>query len=214
MVLDDLASAAAHDIARFATLLLEDKHWALQVLPQGMLKLDSPADFEQATVGHNTMVFNCDNGTPERCNQDDQSISTIVHFDPTGVSLVDMSDAYNKHGISKYQRGFSLAEHDSVVVVQDVFAGASNFTWTMHTLANITVQGTKAKLQAGNKVIYAVLESPSNSLQFSTAEATDSPPQRPLVGIQKLMVAGTSDGATERLTVCFGLSIEACPAPQ
>jgi hypothetical protein len=153
--------------------------------------------YRLATQGQNTLLLNGRNQNPK-------GVAPIRTFRSTlqeAHAVADLSAAYE--GQAKHiARGVALLGRRQVLIQDEIEAiDPADVVWTMHTMAQIQVQGRQAVLtQNGETCIAHVLTPPS--ARFEAAEVQIPPPQRPVKGMAKLLVrAKAAPGETLRLAV-------------
>lgn len=160
-------------------------------------------------------MFNCDYIHRGSCGQDINEIASLTSFDAEKfTATVDLSRVYAKFNVSTVQRSFCLVDDSIAVVTDSIQSDAKrppNFTWRMHTAANVTLDGHKATLVQDGVVLVAVVQS-KHDLSFTLSKPDPTPPERPINGINVLMIEGNlvRDEVFE-YSVCFGQHINACP---
>jgi hypothetical protein len=108
-------------------------------------------------------------------------------------SIVDLTAAYGPQNSTRVERGFAFTasyEHLAIVDEFEFAPGASihNVTWSMHTMAAITLGATGgAVLSRGGATLHATVVEPKGAV-FSSVEVNLQPPYNPSVGVSKLMV--------------------------
>ena len=110
-------------------------------------------------------------------------------------AVVDLSSAYVPSA-SRVQRGISLIESRSALLVQDELelTRPADITWAITTDAAVEVQGGSAILTLHGKHMRATILAPAHA-QFSVESAEQTAPQKPNHGVRRLLIvlAGASD---------------------
>jgi len=166
------------------------------------------------TQGHNTLMFSGQ-------NQDIKAVSDVTLFNisnpKTKFSIVNLTNAY--HNTSKTTvRGFALVfDHQQLIIVDEFNSNASNVTWTMHTMANITIiDGLTAKLTYSTSntsiVIKALVDSTSNgncpNAKITWEAVNLQPPQDPTTGVHKVVITSIPASSCTRLIVTLGQTLQ------
>jgi hypothetical protein len=124
--------------------------------------------------GQNTLVVNPGFGP----DQSPLATGEIVRFEsgPTETfSVADLSEAYEAHGVTSWQRGVKLFDHRRQVLVQDELQANTpvDAWWFMHTLADIEIaaDGKSAMLSYGGEQLLARILTPSGGASFMVTDA-------------------------------------------
>lgn len=157
--------------------------------------------YERSVQGHNTLLFDPGRTYPAiEFGQEPNSYSTIEKADFTPGKapyvIMDISDAYRRYA-TKVRRGISLINNRREFLVQDEIQSEGNHTvyWSMHTKADIEINGDEAILTQGDKRLYCKILSPGNA-SFGVMDAKPLPmtatvggyDQRTSLDYQKLYV--------------------------
>lgn len=139
--------------------------------------------YRYSTPGQNTLAF--DGG-----NQDPDADAPLVAFqDAPGRShaVAELTRAYGRNA-RRVMRGVALL-HGRDVLVQDEIRlkDARTVTWTMHTRAEVKVDGRTATLRQNGKTLTARLLHPSKAT-FSAEPASAPPPQNANDGVTRLII--------------------------
>lgn len=132
----------------------------------------------EGTVGQNTLLIG---GNQEL---DARSAITVTHSTPAaGLAIVDLGKAYSKVTKDALRGVMVVRGAKPYVVLQDELAikNTTAVTWSMHTKATVTTEGSKATLTSGGKTLHAVLLSPAGAV-FST----EDPPEPSNAQMRKL----------------------------
>ena len=157
--------------------------------------------YERGVQGHNTLLFDPGRTYPAiEFGQEPDSYSTIEKADFTSGNapyvIMNLTDAYRRYATS-VRRGISLINNRREFLVQDEIRSEGNHTvyWSMHTQADIEVNGDEAILTQGDKRLYCKILSPGNA-SFGVMDAEPLPmtatvggyDQRSSTSYQKLYV--------------------------
>ncbi len=165
--------------------------------------------YRTATIGQNTLTFNAANQIVSGRAQ----IEEIGQFPGFNFAIADLSDVYGK-AKGTILRGIALVD-GATVIVQDQISAAQTgpAAWTMHTEAEVVIDGPNATLHQDDQTLYAqILSPPGAEFTLRSANPCDTPfnsecrEQTPNTGISRLMVdldLGTS-GSTQTISVVFG----------
>jgi hypothetical protein len=135
------------------------------------------------TEGHNTLVINGE-------NQDPAARAPIVAYssEPDRTyAVADLSAGYRAHA-SRVRRGVALLDRRHVLVQDEIEAAAPlEIVWTMHTPAEISLDGPRATLRLRDRHLVARILEPAGA-HFAVLPASPPPPQAQNQGIVKLVV--------------------------
>lgn len=125
-----------------------------------------------------------------------------------GITAVDLSKAYTKPAKDVHRGAMVVRSPKPYVVLQDDFAVKNNtlVTWSMHTRAEVALEGNKATLTDKDQTLHAVIVSPEGA-SFTTADAPEpkSEQMKKLTGIKVLKVSlGEVKGPQ---TICIAFSL-------
>lgn len=141
----------------------------------------------EGTAGQNTLELGG--------NQDLEAKGQVIvaHSTPElGVAAVDITKAYSKVAKDAHRGAMVVRGASPYVILQDDLnlKNSTNVIWQMHTKAELSVEGNKAKLTQGGQTLTAVILSPANAT-FSTGEPPEpkSEQMRKLPGVHILKVA-------------------------
>ena len=140
------------------------------------------------TEGHNTL-------TVAGKNQDPRAKAPLIAFASTqarAFAVADLSKAYAE--ATRWHRGIALLGRREVLVQDEIELKAkADVVWTLHTPAQIEIDGATATLTQGNDRLRATLLEPKGAA-FETASATPPKPQAQNEGVTRLLVRlpGTS----------------------
>ncbi|MCL6282564.1 heparinase II/III-family protein [Ruegeria sp. 2012CJ41-6] len=148
--------------------------------------------YRTATIGQNTLAF-------DGANQQVTGRAFVEDFAQVPgftFAIADLSDPYGAQSGS-VRRGVALI-NDAAVLIQDEITGevAGAVTWTMHTEAELGLDGAQAVLKQGGQEMTALILSPAGARfeqrsanPCDTAYDADCDAQNPNVGLQRLMIA-------------------------
>ncbi|MGE3908376.1 MAG: heparinase II/III family protein [Chloroflexota bacterium] len=151
------------------------------------------------TSGQNTLMLN-------NANQDEKATAplTAYHSGPDGgFAIAELTDAYAGDGATRVQRGISLRDSRSRVLIQDEIdaSQAVDVTWTMHTQAAVELQDARAILSQGGATLEARILAPEGAT-FSLEDVEFPPPQQPSTNLRRLLVR-LPEVTTTKLAVLF-----------
>jgi hypothetical protein len=137
------------------------------------------------TSGQNTLLL-------DGANQDPKASAPLMAFRTSsdgGFAIADLTAAYAASGATSVQRGITLRDNRSRVLVQDEIEASRpvDVTWGMHTQAAIDVQADRAVLTLGGAVLEARLLAPPGAT-FTVEEVQVPPPQQPAPDLRRLLV--------------------------
>ncbi len=156
--------------------------------------------YRTGTAGQNTLLVAGENQPPA-------AKTRITGFRSTpnfAAALADLSPAYPR--LRRMARAIALVDR-RVIVIGDEWDGDAPVRWTMHTRADITVDGTRAVLTQGGVRLNARLVGPPGAV-FTVESAAQSPPENPNTGIRRLVIHLGTPGPV-RLVVGFALEVMA-----
>jgi hypothetical protein len=78
------------------------------------------------------------------------------------MAIIDMSAAY-KNQASSVKRGFRFIGREDLLIQDEVSGPVSDVRWTMMTAANVSLNGSQARLTQGGKTLTARILSPSGA---------------------------------------------------
>ena len=153
------------------------------------------------TEGHNTLVVNGE-------NQDAAARAPIVAFSPQPDrthAVADLSAAYRAHA-TRVRRGVALLDRRHVLVQDEIEATTRvDVVWTMHTPADVRLDGARATLRLRDRYLFARILEPAGAW-FSVMPASAPPPQAGNQGIVRLVVRVPERVTGARLAVLFSPS--------
>lgn len=96
-----------------------------------------------------------------------------------GLAVVDMTKAYSKQAKDVHRGVMMMRGAKPYIVMQDdlFMKNTGTVTWKMHTKAEISANGTTAKLTQGGKTLVATIVSPA-SATFSSTEPPEAAGER------------------------------------
>jgi hypothetical protein len=186
---DNSANHAHLDLGTFVLDALGQR-WAIDLGPDDY---DLPGYFGAErwtyerikTSGQNTLLLG-------GANQDPKATAPLMSFrsgPDGGFAIADLTAAYAAGGATRVNRGVSLRDNRSRVLIQDEVETAHpvELTWTMHTQAAIEIQGDRALLSQGGATLEARLLAPAGA-GFTVEEVEIPPPQQPAPDLRRLQV--------------------------
>ena len=161
--------------------------------------------YRTSTVGHNTLTLNGQ-------NQDlvvEVPITAFGDGQDSAFAIADLSPAYGMP-TGSLVRGIALIDRKAVLV-QDEFDPdvTDNIVWSMHTRANIALDGRTATLTQNGKTMTATILEPAEGVAFSMRSAHQDPPQQPNTGVNVLTTNLASGAEIDRLAVLFSFGKDA-----
>jgi len=140
----------------------------------------------EGTPGQNTLLLG---GNQEL---DAKAAVLVSHSTPElGISVVDLSKAYSKAAKEAFRGIMLVRGAKPYVVLQDDLQvkNTTMVSWSMHTRAEVTVEGGKATLTDKDQKLHAVILSPAGAT-FTTEEPPEpkSEQMKKLTGIKVLKV--------------------------
>jgi hypothetical protein len=200
---DNTANHAHLDLGTFVLDALGQR-WAVDLGPDDY---DLPGYFgaerwtyeRLKTSGQNTLML-------DGANQDTKAAAPLTVFRTsadTGFAIADLTAAYAGSGATRANRGIALRDNRSRVLIQDEIETSKpvDLTWTMHTLADVDIQGDRALLSQGGVTLEARLLSPPGAT-FTVEDVEIPPPQQPAPGLHRLLVR-LPDVTSVQLAVLF-----------
>lgn len=147
--------------------------------------------------GHNTLVFNPDEGFSQSGSGTSKIIRMVSSADEA-FAIADLTDAYRRHGVS-VKRGYRLTQGRSVFLVQDEIESDhdNEVWWFAHSAAgtkfSLTDNGRHATLERSGKTCHVYLLAPSDAVfQVMDAKPLPSSPnpsiQNPNQDMKKLAI--------------------------
>jgi hypothetical protein len=151
------------------------------------------------TEGQNTLVIN-------DMNQDPKAAAPITAFSTaagSGYAVADLTAGYKGAGVTKALRGMAIVDERRRILLQDEVEAkeAVKIVWTMHTRAEVALEGAKALMSQGGQTLEARILSPKGA-RFEVREVQLPPPQHTTKGIRKLLIV-LNGVNREQLTVLF-----------
>jgi hypothetical protein len=139
--------------------------------------------YRKSTRGHNTLTFFGNDADPGPSNQAVEAMTNISSFDSgERTAVVNLTDAYSG-SVASASRTFTVSADYTQVVISDSIkalpgvptAGAdadAALTWSMHTYANITIDGDGrgATLMQRGQVLRATLSASTGAGRFSAVD--------------------------------------------
>ncbi|TDU73012.1 heparinase II/III-like protein [Prosthecobacter fusiformis] len=164
--------------------------------------------YVEGTPGQNTVMMG---GNQEL---DAQSAVLSGHSTPElGILAVDLTKAYSKLAKDVYRGAMMVRGAKPYLVLQDDMAvkNTTPVTWSMHTRAEVTVDGSKATLTEKDKTLHAVILSPAGAT-FTTEDPPEpaSEQMKKLTGIKVLKVSLGAVKGPQTISIAF--SLDGAPA--
>lgn len=194
---DNGANHNHHDMGHFIMDALGER-WAIDL---GWTAGQPPInDYRQyyrwKTEGHNTMTFGGD-------GQDPIARGNIMAFgtDANRPYAIAKMDSGVPNRVSVWRRGVKIVDN-KYVTIQDEWRCKSTVTtqWSMHTLADVAIQGREATLTQNGKVLKVVIRSPRTAT-FILDSPNIVPPETWVPGLKKLAIRVKGRPTVNRLTV-------------
>jgi hypothetical protein len=137
------------------------------------------------TSGQNTLML-------DGANQDPKAAAPLTAFrtgPDGGFTIADLTAGYAPGGATRVQRGISLQDGRTRVLIQDEVETSrpADLTWTMHTQATIEVTDSRALLTQGGATLEARILAPADAT-FAVEDLVISPPQQSAPGVRRLLV--------------------------
>ncbi len=133
--------------------------------------------YRLATQSHNTVLIDGE-------NQDTKAAAPMILRD--GVAVIDLSRAYPGK-ITRFIRTVRLDAGTAIFRDEIEAAQPVEALWGMVTEANVTLDGSHARLQKGGESLDAEIRSPEGAV-FAVVPTDQPPPQNPNRGTRKLVV--------------------------
>jgi hypothetical protein len=151
------------------------------------------------TSGQNTLML-------DGANQDPKATAALTVFRSSpdnAFAIADLTAAYAGGGATRVNRGVTLRDNRTRVLIQDEVETAKpvELTWTMHTVADVEIQGDRALLKQGAVTLEARLLAPAGAT-FTVEDVDIPPPQQPASGLRRLLVR-LPDVTSVQLAVLF-----------
>jgi hypothetical protein len=139
--------------------------------------------YRLTTAGHNTLLVN---GVPQATS----ARAPIIAFQTMSArafAVADLTAAYPM--TQRVWRGVALLDRERVLIEDEMDAEQPvDVVWSMHTPAEISIDGASAVLKQGAETVQARIEAPAGAT-FAVASATPSTPdENQNAGIHKLLV--------------------------
>jgi hypothetical protein len=135
------------------------------------------------TQGHNTILI-------DDANQDIKAKAPILKMETLSdrtLAMADLTAAYPGK-LKQHLRGVALLNDQSVLVMDEIEANQSvSVQWTMHTMAEISLDEQHALLTQKGGYLHAYLLSPKGAV-FEMTDATAPAPQNINKGVHKLII--------------------------
>jgi hypothetical protein len=186
---DNAADHAHLDLGTFVLDALGQR-WAVDLGPDDY---DLPGYFgaerwtydRLKTSGQNTLML-------DGANQDPKARAPLTEYraGPDGAfAIADLTAAYANGGATRVHRGITLRDNRARVLIQDEIEASKpvELTWTMHTQADVELQGDRALLSQGGAVLEVRLMGPAGAT-FSVEDVEILPPQQPVSDLRRLLI--------------------------
>ncbi|WP_299664827.1 heparinase II/III family protein [uncultured Ruegeria sp.] len=165
--------------------------------------------YRTATIGQNTLSFGAANQNPTgRAHIED--FAQVPGFD---FAIAGLSDTYDlpRHSV---QRGIALVGGEAVLIQDEITGDLTGpMAWTMHTMAQVDLQGDTAVLtQDGQQMTAVILSPPEAQFDLRSANPCDTPynadcsKQNPNTGIQRLMIALDLESQADRHRITVAIA--------
>ncbi|RBW52478.1 heparinase II/III family protein [Ruegeria sp. A3M17] len=147
--------------------------------------------YRTATIGQNTLTFDSANQQTTGRAQ----IEEFGQFPDFTFAVADLSEPYTQP-VGTVRRGIALIEGKTVLVQDEIKGGHSKpVSWTMHTDAQVQIDGQTAILRKDGKKLWARIHSPPEG-RFTLRSAdpcktpynSDCADQNPNTGVSRLMI--------------------------
>jgi Heparinase II/III-like protein len=127
--------------------------------------------YRTGTRGHNTLLIN-------DANQKTDAVAKVIDFvdcgPEPGVTL-DLTDAYNHHGVKVARRKFIFHEKKKIVVNDHIVAERPVMVeWGMHTGAKVSTNGNRSVFKKGGRQLTLVVVAPEK-IAFRVEPARPGP---------------------------------------
>ncbi|HEY7199674.1 MAG TPA: heparinase II/III family protein, partial [Candidatus Dormibacteraeota bacterium] len=162
---DNTANHAHLDLGTFVLDALGQR-WAVDLGPDDY---DLPGYFgperwtyeRLKTSGQNTLLL-------DGANQDPKATAPLTAYRSSvdsAFAIADLTAAYAESGATRVNRGITLRDNRTRVLIQDEVETTKpvELTWTMHTQADVELQGDRALLSQGGAVLEARLLGPAGA---------------------------------------------------
>jgi len=180
---------ANHSHLDVGTFVL-DAHGYRWAVDLGSDNYDLPAYFGKqrwtyyrlTTAGHNTLVIN-------GVNQEIVARAPIVAFNSTSArafAVADLTAAYPM--TQRVWRGVAMLDRERVLVEDEIEAEQPvDIVWSMHTPAELSIDGASATLQQGTERMQAQIVAPAGATFEAASAKPSTPDENQNTGIHKLL---------------------------
>lgn len=159
--------------------------------------------YVEGTSGQNTLLLG---GNQEL---DAKAAVMVSHSTPAlGITAVDLSKGYSKSAKDVFRGAMMVRGAKPYVILQDdlVVKNSTPVIWSMHTRAEVSVEGGKATLTDKEQKLHAVILSPAGAT-FTTEDAPEpkSEQMKKLTGIKILKVNLGAVKGPQTISIAFAL---------
>lgn len=200
---DNTATYAHLDLGTFVLDALGQR-WAVDLGPDDY---DLPGYFgaerwtyeRLKTSGQNTLMLDGANQSPKAT----APLTVFRSSADNAFAIADLTAAYADGGATRVNRGVTLRDSRTRVLIQDEVETSKpvELTWTMHTMADVELHGDRALLQQGAVTLEARLLAPPGAT-FTVEDVDIPPPQQPASDLRRLLVR-LPDVTSVQLAVLF-----------
>lgn len=154
--------------------------------------------YRVSTEGHNTLRVD---GRNQRL-----AAADIVAFSSTatiGTAVVDLGRTYGTP-VTRALRGIELDRQSGRVLIQDelVLTRAADIDWSMHTRADVALDGADVTLMQDGRTLYGRIFSPDGAV-FTVESPRAEPGARALDGVRALRIHVEGAAGPTRIVVAF-----------
>jgi len=164
--------------------------------------------YRTATIGQNTLVF----GSANQQTTGRAQIEEFGQFPDFNFTIADLSEPYGRP-VGTVRRGIALIEGSAVLIQDEIEENqADPVFWTMHTEAQVSIDGQTAILRKDGQELRARVLSPPEALftlrsadPCKTPYNSDCANQNPNSGVGRLMIdlQAQDSGASQTIAVWF-----------
>lgn len=132
-----------------------------------------------------------------------------------GLAVVDMSKAYSKPAKDVHRGVMIVRGAKPYIVIQDdlLMKNTGSIIWSMHTKADISADGTTAKLTQGGKTLVATIVSPASATFTSgTPPEASGERSRDLVKENVHVLKASIEGVKGAQSLCITFALDEPPA--
>lgn len=209
-------NAANHAHLDLGTFVLDalGQRWAIDLGPDdynlpGYFGAERWTYERLKTSGQNTLML-------DGANQDPQATAPLTAVRTGadgGFAIADLTAGYAPSGATRVQRGISLRDGRTRVLIQDEVETSrpADLTWTMHTQATVEVTDSRAVLTQGGATLDAQILAPADAT-FAVEDLVIAPPQQSAPGVRRLLVR-LPQVTSARIAVLLTPRGRSAPAP-